>query len=68
VVHTVKRKFFDDRIHEIASSNKRPWDLAGLEKNPYLPLNPSHTKIAHAPSLICGICYTNLITWQKIDW
>jgi len=27
VVRTVKREFFDNKIHKIASSNKRPWDL-----------------------------------------
>jgi len=27
VVCTVKRKFFNNKIYEIASSNKRPWDL-----------------------------------------
>jgi len=27
VVHTVKRKFFNDKIYEIALSNKRSWDL-----------------------------------------
>ena len=27
MVRTVKRKFFDDKIYEIASSNKRPWNL-----------------------------------------
>jgi len=37
VVHTVKRKFFDDKIHEIALSNKRPWDLMSWVRKKSLP-------------------------------
>ena len=37
VVCTVKRKFFDDKIHEIASSNKRPWDLMSWVRKKSLP-------------------------------
>jgi len=38
VVHTAKRKFFDGKIHEIASSNKRPWDLMNWVKKKSLPV------------------------------
>jgi len=37
VVHTAKRKFFDDKIHEIASSNKRLWDLMSWVRKKSLP-------------------------------
>jgi len=37
VVCTVKRKFFNDKIHEIASSNKRPWDLMSWVRKKSLP-------------------------------
>jgi len=37
VVHTVKRKFFNDKIHKIASSNKRPWDLISWVRKKSLP-------------------------------
>jgi len=37
VVRIVKRKFFDDKIHEIASSNKRPWDLISWVRKKSLP-------------------------------
>ena len=36
-VRTVKRKFFNDKIHEIASSNKRPWDLMSWIRKKSLP-------------------------------
>jgi len=32
-----KRKLFDDKIHEIASSNKRLWDLINWVKKKSLP-------------------------------
>ena len=31
-IQEAKRKFFDEKIHEIASSNKRPWDLMNWVK------------------------------------
>jgi len=37
VVCIVKRKFFDNKIHEIASSNKRPWDLMSWVRKKSLP-------------------------------
>ena len=37
VVCTVKRKLFDDKIHEIALSNKRPWDLMSWVRKKSLP-------------------------------
>jgi len=37
VVRTVKREFFDDKIHEITSSNKRPWDLMSWVRKKSLP-------------------------------
>ena len=37
VVHTVKRKFFDNKIHEITSSNKRLWDLMSWIRKKSLP-------------------------------
>jgi len=37
VVCTVKRKFFNDKIHEIASSNKRLWDLMSWVRKKSLP-------------------------------
>jgi len=37
VVHTVKREFFNNKIHEIASSNKRPWDLMSWVRKKSLP-------------------------------
>jgi len=37
VVRTVKREFFDNKIHKIASSNKRPWDLMSWVRKKSLP-------------------------------
>jgi len=37
VVHSAKRKFFDNKIHEIASSNKRPWNLMSWVRKKSLP-------------------------------
>jgi len=37
VVCTVKREFFDNKIHEIASSNKRSWDLISWVRRKSLP-------------------------------
>jgi len=37
VVRTVKREFFNNKIHEIASSNKRPWDLMSWVRKKSLP-------------------------------
>ena len=34
---SAKRSFFDDRIAEIASTNKRPWDLMSWVKQRKLP-------------------------------
>jgi hypothetical protein len=31
-MRAAKRKFFDDRIHEVASSDQRPWDLTSWVK------------------------------------
>jgi len=36
-IRIAKRKFFDDKIYEIASSNKRPWDLMNWVKKKALP-------------------------------
>jgi len=37
VVCIVKRKFFDDKIHEITSSNKRLWNLMSWVRKKSLP-------------------------------
>ena len=37
MVRTVKREFFDDKIHKIASSNKRPWNLMSWVRKKSLP-------------------------------
>ena len=37
MVHLAKRKFFDDKIYEIASSNKRPWDLMSWVRKKSFP-------------------------------
>jgi len=37
MVRTAKRKFFDNKIHEIASLNKRPWDLMNWVRKKSLP-------------------------------
>ncbi|KAF8955880.1 hypothetical protein BDZ97DRAFT_1672757, partial [Flammula alnicola] len=37
VIRDVKREFFDQRIHEIASANKRPWDLMNWVQQRKLP-------------------------------
>jgi len=36
-IYTVKRKFFDDKIYEIALSNKRPLDLMSWVRKKSLP-------------------------------
>ncbi|PPR07648.1 LOW QUALITY PROTEIN: hypothetical protein CVT26_001630, partial [Gymnopilus dilepis] len=37
VCRRTKRTFFDSRIHEIASTNKRPWDLMNWIQQRKLP-------------------------------
>jgi len=36
-IRKAKRQFFEDKIHEITSSNKRPWDLMSWVKKRALP-------------------------------
>ena len=36
-VRTTKRKFFDDKIYDIATSNKRPWDLMNWVRKKSMP-------------------------------
>ena len=37
MVCTVKREFFNNKIHKITSSNKRPWDLMSWVRRKSLP-------------------------------
>jgi hypothetical protein len=51
-MRAAKRKFFDDRIHEVASSDQRPWDLTSWVKERNLP---SHEAISYRGAPCVGL-------------
>jgi Endonuclease-reverse transcriptase len=51
-MRAAKRKFFDDRIHEVASSDQRPWDLTSWVKERNLP---SHEAISYQGAPCMGL-------------
>jgi len=68
-IWAAKKKFFDDKIHEIASSNKRPWDFkTGYRKNLCQLSRLSHMRTGLVTLYwIYGILFITLITQLKID-
>ena len=59
VIHITKRKFFNDKIHEITSSNKRPWDLMSWVRKKSLPAIESISYKNH-------LCNTLLDLWNAL--
>jgi hypothetical protein len=52
VMGAAKREFFEERIHEVAFSNQRPWDLMAWTKQHNLP---SHEAISFRGSPCVGL-------------
>jgi hypothetical protein len=51
-MRAAKQKFFDDQVHEVASTDQRPWELTSWVKERNLP---SHEAISYQGVLCVGL-------------